>query len=421
MRTAILLTAGWVASGVQAGVVPTVDGVSPTFLFDKRLEVSNSSAEHKVLEADLWATNAGIVQRAYQSSTKPSQWKKCHSGNLVVRQEWSTFSKPQKKAYIAAVKCLSRLPPKTPKDVCPGCQNRYDDFLATHIQQSFTIHGTGNFLAWHRWFVYAYEKTLRDECGYKGTQPYYNWPRWSDDPEKSPALDGSDTSMSGNGVLGCTNQTSYGVPSNAAPLISIPHGTGGGCVASGPFKDWPVNLGPISSDLTCTPPNPITDVTSPQLGLGYNPRCLKRDISPWTSRQWSNDEQVVKLLKSPDIKTFWADMQGGEKTFTNNFMGVHTAGHFTVGADPGSDFFASPGDPWFYLHHGQIDRVWWTWQNTKPEERTNALYGTIVIVDPTAPATKLNDTISLGYAFAENITIAETMSTMAGPFCYTYV
>src|SRR4051812_17043460 len=112
----------------------------------------------------------------------------------------ATFSTSEKKNYIQAVQCMSKLPAKTPKSECPGCQNRYDDFLATHIKQTFFIHNTGNFLAWHRYFTWAYEQTLRNECGYKGYQPYYNWPRWSDDPSKSPALDGSATSMSGNGA-----------------------------------------------------------------------------------------------------------------------------------------------------------------------------------------------------------------------------
>jgi len=34
-----------------------------------------------------------------------------------------------------------------------------------------------------------------------------------------------------------------------------------------------------------------------------------------------------------------------------------------MGGDPGSDPFISPGDPAFYLHHGQVDRVYWIWQN----------------------------------------------------------
>jgi hypothetical protein len=31
--------------------------------------------------------------------------------------------------------------------------------------------------------------------------------------------------------------------------------------------------------------------------------------------------------------------------------------------DPGGDVFVSPGEPVFWLHHGQLDRHWWMWQN----------------------------------------------------------
>jgi len=48
---------------------------------------------------------------------------------------------------------------------------QFDDFIVTHVQQTLTIHFTGNFQPWHRWFVYVYERALRDECGYKGYQP----------------------------------------------------------------------------------------------------------------------------------------------------------------------------------------------------------------------------------------------------------
>jgi tyrosinase len=55
---------------------------------------------------------------------------------------------------------------------------------------------------------------------------------------------------------------------------------------------------------------------------------------------------------------------------------VHTAGHFTVGGDPGGDLFASPGDPYFFLHHAMIDRTYWTWQNLDLNNRQYALAGT---------------------------------------------
>ncbi|KAH9882065.1 hypothetical protein J1614_001237 [Plenodomus biglobosus] len=416
-----LFSAAWLTTAASASAIPAFEESSPALSFDKRDDISHGAIGDKILQADVYAGLAAINQQIFQATQESSQWKTCSPQNIVVRREWATFSTSEKENYISAVQCMSKLPSKTPESVCPGCKNRYDDFVGVHIQQTFSIHNTGNFLAWHRYFTYAYEQTLRNECGYKGSQPYYNWPRWADDPMKSPVLDGSATSISGNGVAGCTNQTFYGIPTNEAPMIKIPKGSGGGCVSSGPFKDWPVNLGPVFTDLTCTPANPISDFMDPKFGLGHNPRCLKRDISSWTSSQWTNDASVVKLLNSKDIQTFWSDMQGGVPSFENNFMGVHTAGHFTVGGDPGSDFFTSPADPYFFFHHAQIDRVWWTWQNLNPSERTNAIYGTIVISDPAAPATKLSDTMSLGYAYAGNITIESAMSTMGGPFCYTYM
>lgn len=82
-----------------------------------------------------------------------------------------TLSKQEKKDYIAAVKCLQSKPPKTPAAVAPGAKTRFDDFVAVHINQTLEIHYTGNFLSWHRYYTWLYEKALQEDCGYKGTQP----------------------------------------------------------------------------------------------------------------------------------------------------------------------------------------------------------------------------------------------------------
>ncbi|KAI4634941.1 hypothetical protein J4E81_000235 [Alternaria sp. BMP 2799] len=369
------------------------------------------------IKQDLMAGGAAINQQLYQATQKPAQYEKCNPSNVQVRQEWSTFSKAEKKAYISAVQCLTELPSKTPKEMCPGCRNRYDDFVATHMQQTFNIHVTGNFLTWHRYFTWAYEQTLRNECGYKGTQPYYSYSRWHKDPTKSPLLDGSATSISGQGAKGCSNQTWTGVPSNDQPVIKIPHGQGGGCVTSGPFTNFTVNLGPLVPASKCVRPNPDPS------GLGYNPRCLMRDINGFTGEGWLKDDDVVSLLQSDDYQTFWEVLQGGPmgNSFANGFMGVHTAGHFIIGGDPAGDFTASPGDPYFFFHHSSIDRLYWTWQNLKPSERTTALYGPTFIGTPTSPNATLNDTLSMGAAYPGPITIEDASSTMGGPFCYIYI
>jgi hypothetical protein len=68
------------------------------------------------------------------------------------------------------------------------------------------------------------------------------------------------------------------------------------------------------------------------------------------------DLSIVALLITSykNIGDFQTVMQGG--------TGVHSAAHFTIGSDPGGDFYTSPGDPAFWLLHGQIDRVWTIWQ-----------------------------------------------------------
>ncbi|KAF1942408.1 Di-copper centre-containing protein [Clathrospora elynae] len=338
--------------------------------------------------------------------------QKCNARNTAVRREWSTLKAAEKTDYINAVKCLAKKPAKTPASMAAGAKNRYDDFVAAHVNQTLSIHGTGNFLTWHRYFTWAYEQTLRNECGYKGYQPYYNWPMWSDDPRKSPALDGSATSLSGDGAF-VPGRTNTCIPSPDQCGVSIPPGNGGGCVTSGPFKDWQVNLGPVAPVVAGLTPNP--EFT----GLGYNPRCLRRDISRAAASGWSKDTDIVSLIaNSPNISTFQNTMQGD---FASGFLGVHTAGHFTVGGDPGGDLFVSPADPYFFLHHAMIDRTYWTWQNQDPAKRITAVGGTITLNNmPPSRDALLTDTLNMGYVGAPEVTIQEASSTLGGLFCYVY-
>jgi tyrosinase len=139
----------------------------------------------------------------------------------------------ERKAYTKAVNCLLSRPSKFAPGLLPGVKNRYDDFVAQHMNQTTTSHGTANFLSWHRYFVYSYETALREECGYTGYHPYWNWFTHQDDPRKSPVFDGSDTSLSGDGAFFLHNGSSTG-----SGAFEIPSGNGGGCVTSGPFKEW---------------------------------------------------------------------------------------------------------------------------------------------------------------------------------------
>ncbi|KAF2848810.1 Di-copper centre-containing protein [Plenodomus tracheiphilus IPT5] len=336
--------------------------------------------------------------------------EKCTLETAAVRREWSTLSKSQKLNYIDSVKCLAKKPARTPAAIAAGAKSRHDDFTVTHILQTLTIHGTGNFLAWHRYYIWAFEQALRDECGYKGYLPYNNWSKWAHNPLQSPLFDGSATSISGDGAfVAGRNVTCH--PTEDVCLIRFKPSNGGGCVTSGPFKDWSINLGPVQTFAQGAPPNPQAD------GLGYNPRCLSRDISIQAANE-TKDEYVVSLIENnKDIFNFLGRMTN----FYPESMGVHTGGHYTIGGDAGSDFFNSPADPAFYFHHGMIDRVWSTWQNLDLATRQNALSGTITFQNiPPSRNTSLEDVIDMGYVGAPNVTIADVMSTIAGPLCYVY-
>lgn len=129
-------------------------------------------------------------------------------------------------------------------------------------------------------------------------------------------------------------------------------------------------------------------------------------------------------------------MQGN--FFIDGFFGVHLGGscgssptqiictnkllgHYTIGGDPGGDFFASPGDPAFWLHHAQIDRTWWIWQNQDLAVRQNIISGTITTLnDPPSRNGTLDDWLEMGVLGTGN-TIRNLMSTTAGPLCYIYV
>ncbi|KAH8883227.1 Di-copper centre-containing protein [Thozetella sp. PMI_491] len=320
----------------------------------------------------------------------------------VAKSKTGDISNSTKKEYISAMLCLMSKPSKLDQRKYPGAKSRYDDFVAVHINQTLSIHGTGNFLSWHRYYLWSFEQALRNECGYTGTQPYWDWGRWAQDPERSPIFDGSDTSLSGNGEKINHKGQSFG-----------PAGNGGGCVKTGPFKNMTVHLGPLSPSVDPAPPrNPQAD------GYGDNPRCLRRDISNYLSSRYTRTQDIVSLIsQNKDIGTFQNIMQNVSP------MGVHSAGHFTIAGDPGGDFYTSPNDPAFWVHHGMIDRTWAIWQSQEPSTRTNVIAGSTSMMG-FGKAQTLDDLVDIGVgapAIDKKVwKIRELTSTVDGPFCYTY-
>ena len=75
-------------------------------------------------------------------------------------------------------------------------------------------------------------------------------------------------------------------------------------------------------------------------------------------------------------------------------------------------------DPIFFLHHTQVDRLWYLWQQADLKNRMMAYEGGNGV--PGGGAAKLEDIFPLA-GLAENKMVSDLMDTMSGGLCYTYV
>lgn len=181
-----------------------------------------------------------------------------------------------------------------------------------------------------------------------------------------------------------------------------------------------VHLGPVSPAADPAPPrNPRAD------GYGDNPRCLRRDISNYLSSRYTRTEDIVSLItNSQNIATFQNVMQGAGGGFggfggAGGGIGVHAGGHFTIAGDPGGDFYTSPNDPAFWLHHGMIDRTWTIWQSLDLSARTQVIAGGASMMG-FGRQQSLDDLVDLGVVGEKVYRIRDLVSSVDGPFCYVY-
>lgn len=158
---------------------------------------------------------------------------------------------------------------------------------------------------------------------------------------------------------------------------------------------------------------------------GYDPRCLKRDFTDYALQHYANETSVLTLLRDMDnIWDFETLMEGAEGVPE---LGVHGGGHYAIGGDPGRDVYLSPGDPIFWSHHANIDRVWWMWQMLDPETRagnvSTAISGPLTFFNETAPYGNgtLTDLQNVGYVSeGVEVELGALLDNTAGMFCTVY-
>lgn len=337
---------------------------------------------------------------------KPGKWpQQCTDDNIKVRKDFDLMAPEERKAYTDAIKCIMAQPSQLDQTLYPAAINRYFDYATIHVNRTRQVHLSGFFLTWHRYYLHLFEQDLKETCGYTGAFPYWNWPNTAGRLRQSPIFNGDEYSMSGDGEYVDSG------PVVLAPTFSIPHGSGGGCVTTGPFAGMNYTIQEIPTSLL------IQGLPLPPDAFAKNEQCLTRDLNEFAATSWVNKTLLAKALDAPNITDFESQING---IIGGGVLGLHSGAHFTMGA-PASSIFVSVQDPIWWPLHTMLDNVYSSWQRRHPALAAS-VYGTETAVNlPPSPNVTL-ETVhpDWGYFSEESLSIGDLISIQAGPFCYKY-
>lgn len=333
-----------------------------------------------------------------------NDWNQCTAETMQTRVSFDTMPTWERKEFTDAMKCIMAQPSQLDQSQYPAAINRYFDYAVTHVSRTQQVHISGFFTTWHRMFVHLFEQDMRNLCGYTGRWPYWNFAQDAASITTAPIFDGSEYSMSGDGLPNGNTSTQLG------PQLTIPHGVGGGCVTTGPFANMQTTLTFIDASQLQTgtlPPNPYA----------LNTSCLQRDLNQYVATTWTNMAAVINATHASSAEAFELALNG---VIGSSSLGVHSGAHFAVGGQMNS-IHVSAQDPIWYPLHTFIDLIYTSWQANNPS-LASTLYGTETALNiPASPNVTL-DTIEpdWGYFYNGQLSVSDLINTTAGPFCYQY-
>ncbi|KAK2051052.1 Di-copper centre-containing protein [Colletotrichum caudatum] len=320
-----------------------------------------------VLIAGTAAVAAVLSSRATKNCENPTK-----------RIEWRQLEIQDQKSYLDSVICLKTKPSRR------GLKSTlYDDFGHVHFELNNYIHGGSPFLPWHRYFGKAYESALRD-CGYQGPGTYWDWTLDTAGLRHSPVM-ADELGFGGNGSPDHTEPS----PNPQARALQ--------CVNSGPFKG-------IRPEYLAI--NPVDMVSG-----GH---CLYRDL-PEISEPEAFEamakifgpDGVATTLSSSNWTTFHAALEGGP----------HGTIHASIGGEMNPT--TSPNEPLFFLHHAQIDRIWWMWQQEDKSRLKDYSGKASHFGEEGRREVSFDDVLFMG-GIAEDVKVGDVMDTQSEKLCFTY-
>lgn len=280
------------------------------------------------------------------------------------RREWRTLSVTEKFDYVEAVKCLTEAPAMLSTN-----GTAYNEFSFVHSRIGGYSHEAAPFLPWHRYFIHIYETALRKKCGYSGSLPYWDWTLDWEDFTNAPVWNA---------------ESGFGGDGNKSSEVTVGHGY---CITDGPFAM----------------------LEAEYYDGEYYPHCL--------SRNFLQGDLLAKY--SGRLQPTVVDELFEEPTYSSFFLAVEEGPHSSIPISVRGDFlkFTAPNDPVFFLHHAQVDRLWWIWQRKNPRSRLLQYNG--ISRDGSSTPAGLGDRLEM-HGLAPDLTVMNVMKADAAPFCYRY-
>ncbi|KAI1335926.1 hypothetical protein F5Y15DRAFT_220817 [Xylariaceae sp. FL0016] len=266
----------------------------------------------------------------------------------AIRKEWRTMPHEDKHAYISAVQCFMDLP----SNVRDGT-SAYDDLVLAHAQTGSYSHYAAAFLPWHRLFVHVFEETLQEKCGYEGAVPYWDWTKDYLDLSSAPVWD-DHAGFGGNGVVSSDHDTSSSTRPDPSHLK---------CVQDGAFAN------------TDRAWNGTSEGSSTH-SVAYWPHCMERDfVGEAAGADAQRASEAARLGDAVSPSNVEATL--AQPDYDSFFEAFETGAHNSIPQFVRGEWLSltAPNDPVFFLHHAQVDRLWWLWQQRDPETRLREFHG----------------------------------------------
>jgi tyrosinase len=184
-------------------------------------------------------------------------------------------------------------------------------------------------------------------------------------------------------------------------------------------------LGEPVLDGYCVDSGLFANTSVPFLNFENTPHCLARGFVNGSELEDLSKEISPAALKTlfqiPDYNSFNLALENGP----HNVIPHIIRGDFSVFTAPSGMYPALRlgtaaklyPDPLFFLHHTQLDRLWWKWQTMDLPNRLNMYEG--LAAHKTARNASIEDVIPMG-GLAPDARVKDIMDVQAGILCYCY-